>query len=260
MLWRRLRGRDGLLLLGLLAAATVFALSAVYSGSPLPVTSPAYAEADDEGQQVPNYVVGGADGEIMINDEVVIRMRAAAGGYSAEERAEIIRERLSMLIDAGLEPAGVHAAMMRGFPAVMAGDALVITADAEHARMNGTTQTRLAEVWSENLAGALGGDPGDSELVPVPDEPGEGDWVPAEPFDDKDVPIISLGRGKRIGMARVTGPRSKVTLVQAVVQIESNLQKFGDVEVYVPISTEVPGKTLDRVNECAVVGLADIGL
>ena len=67
-----------------------------------------------------------------------------------------------------------------------------------------------------------------------------------------------MGRGIRVGMARVAGPRSKVGQVQAVAQIESRLSEFGDVEIYVPISTQVPGKSLDRVNECAVVGLADL--
>lgn len=259
MLWRRPRVRDGLLLVGLVAAAALFALSVVYSGSPLPVSSPAYAEAD-AGQQAVTHVVSGTGGEVAIDGSVVIRMRAPAGGYSPDERAEIIRERLRVLVGAGIEPEGVYAGMMRGFPAVMAGESLIITADAEHARMNRSSQAQLAEEWATRVAAALGGEPGESELAPPPAAPGDGEWVPAEPFDDKDVPIISLGRGKRVGMARVTGPTSKVKLVQAVVQIESNLQKFGDVEVYVPISTEVPGSTLDRVNECAVVGLADIGL
>ncbi len=259
MVWRRPRVKDGLLLMGLIAAAALFALSAVYSGSPVPVSSPAYAEAD-AGQQATTHVVSGTGGEVAIDGSVVIRMRAPAGGYSADERAEIIRERLRALVAAGIEPEGVYAGMMRGFPAVMAGDSLIITADAEHARMNRSTQAQLAEEWATRVASALGGEPGESELTTPITQPGDGAWVPTEPYEDKDVPIISLGRGKRVGMARVTGPTSKVKLVQAVVQIESNLQKFGDVEVYVPISTEVPGSTIDRVNECAVVGLADIGL
>ena len=102
-------------------------------------------------------------------------------------------------------------------------------------------------------AGSLGGEPGESQLsVSV--------WRPTEPYGDKDVPIISLGRGIRVGVARVSGPESKLGLVKAVAQIESRLAKFGDVEIYVPISTEVPGKTIDRINECAVVGLADLKL
>ncbi len=259
MSWKRQKAGDALLLLGVVAAAAVFALSVVYSGSLLPVTSPAHAEAAGDGQY-PTHTIGGTDGEVVINGDVVLRMRAAAGGYTPEQRADIIRERLRMLVDAGIEPSGIYAGMMRSFPAVMAGDALIITADADHARMNRSSQAKLAEEWAANIAGALGGAPGPSELVTVPDAAAPGDWVPAEPYNDKDVPIISLGRGQRVGMARVTGPASKVRLVQAVVQIESNLQKFGDVEVYVPISTSVPGTTLDRVNECAVVGLADIGL
>jgi len=254
----RLSVQDKLLVVALALSGLIFALSVVCCGSYVPAAGPAYGDdATTEEEQV--YTIGGEGGEVSINGNVVLRLRVGAGGFTAEERALIIRQRLSNVVLAGIEPSGVRAGIVRGQPAVVAGDAIIITADAEHARLNSTTQAQLAAAWARNVAGALGGEPG----APTPDvdfEEARPDWRPSEPYKDKDVPVISIGRGIRVGMARVTGPTSKVNTVKAVAQLESRLQKFGDVEIYVPISTETPGKSLDRVNECAVVGLADLKL
>lgn len=255
----RLSVQDKLLVAALALSGLVFALSVVCCGSYVPAAGPAYGDDATTEEQESTYTVGGEGAEVSINGNVVLRLRVGAGGFTAEERALIIRQRLSDVVAVGIEPSDVHAGMVRDQPAVLAGDAIIITADAEHARLNSTTQVELAEAWARNLAGVLGGEPG----TPTPEvdtEEARPDWQPSEPYKDKDVPIISIGRGIRVGMARVTGPTSKVNTVKAVAQLESRLQKFGDVEIYVPISTETPGESLDRVNECAVVGLADLQL
>jgi hypothetical protein len=252
---------DLLLVAGLVLAVGLYAGSAIVTGSVLPRTSAAYAQ-DDQPLSVTSAAanIGGNEvGEVMVGDEVVLRIRTAAGGFSAPDRADIVADRLRDMVLGGLQPGQVHAGQMRGMAAVMAHNDLIITADSAHAELNNTSPDQLAMTWADNLASALGGDPGEPELA-QPAQPDSAQWEPSEPYEDKDVPILSAGRGLRIGMARVSGPKSKVAQVQGVAQFESNLQDFGDVVIYVPISTKVPGSDLDRVNECAVVGLADIGL
>ncbi|MFP3902845.1 MAG: hypothetical protein ACLFWB_01260 [Armatimonadota bacterium] len=262
MLEKPLSGKDLLILSMLAFGIGLYAVSVVVSGSVLPQTSPAHAQDIQQPLEVTSAanVIGDRDvGEVMVADNVVLRIRTAAGGFSAADRADIVADRLRDMLLSGLQPSEIHAGMMRGQTAVLAGDRLIVTADQEHANLNQTTPTTLAQEWAANLAGALGGEPGAPEIEEeAASAPAE--WQPSEPYDDKDVPIISVGRGVRVGMARVSGPTSKVEQVEGVAQIESNLSDFGDVEIYVPISTKVPGESLDRINECAVVGLADLKL
>ena len=86
------------------------------------------------------------------------------------------------------------------------------------------------------------------------------EWVPEEPYEDKYVPILSILRGVRVGVARVNGPRSKVAMTQAVGQLELKFRDVLDIEVYIPISTKEPGKTLARVQSVGVTGLGDLKL
>ena len=253
-------GQDALLLAIFAIAVAAYLLSVALTGNYAPLSSPALAQEEvAQSMVVDSRTVrlnGVEVGEVTIAEEVLLRIRTAAGSHSVGERARLVADRLQQMVTAGLQPGQVHAGMMAGSAAVMAGDQLIITAYSEQARLNATAPGNLAIAWARNIANALGGDPGEPQLSAYLAPARE--WRPAEPYDDKDVPVISVGRGVRIGMARVAGPRSKVRQVQAVAQLESRLAQFGDVEIYVPISTQVPGKRLDRVNECAVVGLADL--
>jgi hypothetical protein len=83
-------------------------------------------------------------------------------------------------------------------------------------------------------------------------------WRPAEPYEDKYVPIISLLEGTRLGVARINGPRSRVALTQAVAQFSIRFMDFLNIDIYVPISTREPGKRLARVPDVGVTGLGDI--
>lgn len=84
----------------------------------------------------------------------------------------------------------------------------------------------------------------------------EEDWTPPEPYDQKNVPIVSVGEGIRVGMAQVKGPKTRVAQVKAVALLETNFRRALEIEIYVPISTSVPGKTLARVQGVGVVGVA----
>ena len=257
---KRVVRQDALLLAIFAIAVATYLLSVALTGNYAPLSSPALAQEEVAQPMVVDsraLMLNGVEvGEVTMAEDVLLRIRTAAGGYSSEQRAVIVADRLQQMVTAGLQPGQVHAGMMAGSTVVMAGDQLIVTADREHARLNATAPGNLAISWAENIANALGGEPGEPQLVAY--FPQASEWRPAEPYQHKDVPVISMGRGIRVGMARVAGPQSKVRQVQAVAQIESRLAEFGDVEIYVPISTQVPGKSLDRVNECAVVGLADL--
>ena len=72
-------------------------------------------------------------------------------------------------------------------------------------------------------------------------------------------PVVPI-TGVKLGLARVNGPRSRVHLVQAVAQLETHWKRNLEIDVFIPISTKVPGEKLDWVKGCAVTGLADIKL
>ena len=46
--------------------------------------------------------------------------------------------------------------------------------------------------------------------------------------------------------------------VQAVAQLETSYKDMLDVEVYIPISTKVPGQTLSRIQGVGVTGVGDL--
>lgn len=206
-------------------------------------------------------VLDGRDvGEVWINGKVVIRLQRSAGGYTSYERAEKVAERLKSLVDSGADPAALKAGYSSGYPAVLWGDELIITADRFHANLNAATPVNLAKTWANQIRSALteAKQPGETG------EPGRAGPVepPEEEYGDKWVPIISAGDGIHIGAARVNGPKTNLGQVQGVAMIELNWDKLATVKirVYVPISTKVPGKTLARVQRCSVSAVGDFRL
>ena len=93
----------------------------------------------------------------------------------------------------------------------------------------------------------------EEEVAQQPEE-----WQPSEPYRDKVVGVVSVGEGTRVGIARVNGPASVVEQVQAVAQLETSYKDYLDVEIYVPISTRVPGHSLSRVQGVGVTGVGDL--
>lgn len=93
--------------------------------------------------------------DVTVGGRIVIRIRAAAGGMSARERALAVAERLRE----GLEVAGAEAvapAVVRGSLAVAAGNRLIVTADPHHAAANRSSRYELALRWANNIRDALG--------------------------------------------------------------------------------------------------------
>lgn len=218
-------------------------------GSDVPIP-PALVDARED------MIEGGRVGVVLIDGLETLRIVAAAPGLTPFERAQVVANRVRKATDEGALPQDVRADTLYGMEIVKVKDTLLITvapADAEAAKK---TPRQLAQAWAQALSEALARHYSQAAGPALANQ----EWQPKEPYDDKWVPIISVLEGVRIGLARVNGPSSKVKLVQAVAQLETHWKRNLEIDIYVPISTKVPGKTLDRVQACAVTGLADIRL
>lgn len=98
---------------------------------------------------------GGQTGEVLINGRAGLRIRAAAGGLNAAQRAEIVAGRLRTLIDQGLRVGELRIADVGGEVAIIARGQVIVTADRNHARLNETTPRALANLWLRALAQAI---------------------------------------------------------------------------------------------------------
>lgn len=225
----------------------------------------AYAQTPPEVSDREVMLDGTRVGEVLINGEVVIRMRTDAGGFTAHERAGIIADRLERWLSGPYSPYDLAVRSgAYGAAELRAAGALIVTVNPEEAQALDSTAMGLAEAWRDNIMMALGvgeAAPGGGADSLAAGESTGGTWTPTEPYDDKIVPIISLLEGVKIGAARVNGPRSKLSQVNAVGQLETSFQDFLEIDIYVPITTDRPGPGgLDRVQQVGVTGLLDIRL
>lgn len=264
--WRRFAG--GVFSVAVLAA---LAAGAFWVGTHTGVgPDVAYAQGAPSVGHRTAVLNGQTVGEVLVNGQIVIRMRTTAGGMSPADRARIIADRIRAWVSGPYSPYDL--AVRRGAygaAELRAHGTLIVTVNPQEAQPLGSSSMGLAQAWRDNIMMALG--------VAAADLPGTGvtgggtgatggstaggAWTPSEPYDDKVVPIISVLEGVRIGAARVNGPRSKIDQVNAVAQLETHFQDFLEIDIYVPITTNRPGPGgLDRVQEVGVTGLLDIRL
>ncbi len=186
-------------------------------------------------------------GEILIGEQVVLRLREPAGGYTPSQRADIVAARLASLMSQGYTWQDINVGRQGGEAVLLLGTNLLVTVDERHAAVNRTTPTALAYTWAGQMQTALSGSPvtlvaGTQESWP--------DWTNA---DTKIVPIVSIGTpGLRLGFAQVSGPRERVNTVNAVLQLDLTYERAARVFVFVP-STSLT--QLDRVQGTAVSAL-----
>lgn len=86
---------------------------------------------------------------------VVLRIRESAGGLTATERAETIARRLRRMFEEGLTPRQLRVGAVEGEVAIVWRDQLLLTVDANHARLNRTTPLALARLWRQSLVESL---------------------------------------------------------------------------------------------------------
>ncbi len=232
-------------------------------------------------------------GKLMIGEAEAFTIQTSAGGLSPYERCSIVAMRINDALRAGIAPTAFSSGVVNGMAVVKADDRIIITIDQAQADLAGMTTPQLAAQWAQAIVaafatassapqgegqqqatappagegeqqGAQAG--GEEQGAPPAETQGEqaaeqaAEWTPPEPYTSKFVPIISVLEGVKLGVARVNGPRSAVAQVQAVAQLETNFKDVLEVDVYIPISTKVPGKSLARVQGVAVTGLVDIKL
>jgi len=198
---------------------------------------------------------GGVVGEVLINDQVVMRLRATAGELSPVERAMVVASRLRAWLQ---DPAAGELSVLateQGAAVIAAGTQNIVSVLAGDAHPIGALPADLAYDWLNLIYVALGEEP-----PPPSTEAATGEWTPEEPYRDKIVPIISVLSGTRVGAARVSGPQSRVRLVQAVAQLETDFRRVLEIDIYVPVSTSVPGRGFDRVQGVGVTALGDLKL
>lgn len=221
---------------------------AVYLASTLPSADASPAVTARE------VLLGGKSvGEVLVDNQVVFRIRTSAGGYTPYQRSLIVAERLERLMGDSFQPEDVSIGVVNGQRVVTADGDVIITADANHARLNRTAPMTLAGTWAGRLRYAAAG-------KPVSDAPIVRPEVSLTPTAQKVVPIISVGQGVRVGGALVTGSRARLDEVKAVAQVETQYQDVARIRILVPVSTEDVVQQIRRVPQTAVIGLVDIEL
>jgi hypothetical protein len=95
-------------------------------------------------------------GDVIIGDEVVLRIRFPAGGYTVEQRADAVTQRINNVLGSRpFSPEDVRVAQQNGEWVVMIGNELIITADGDTAKYNHSTPEELANTWAANLRRAI---------------------------------------------------------------------------------------------------------
>lgn len=196
-------------------------------------------------------------GALLVNGKEILRFTRGAVGLSPVERAAIVAERLRTAVGQGALPQDIRATTVYDMWVVQVSETLLVTVNDEDATEASTTPQALAQAWASALADAVRSY---YASAGAPIAPPVEEWKPQEPYDEKWVPIVSVLEGLKVGLARVNGPTSRVRQVQAVAQLETHWKDYLEIDIYLPISTKVPGKTLDRIEGCGVTGLADIDL
>ncbi len=91
-------------------------------------------------------------GEVIIGQQLVLRIRYPAGSYSIKERADLVTERINEVLgSAAFNPSDVKVAMQNKEYVVLIDGKLLITADKKTADFNGSTTEQLANIWADNL-------------------------------------------------------------------------------------------------------------
>jgi ABC-type branched-subunit amino acid transport system ATPase component len=173
-------------------------------------------------------------------------IRAAAGGLTATQRAQQVAQRLQGYLQTEQQVAAsdFRVAQVNGEWAVLAADTILITADTYQAALNRTTPQRLANIWRDNIAGAV--------TAQVAGFRGE-----AERTSSKIVPIVSLGSGIRVGAAQITGPAANVAQASVVGQVETTFQDVVRIRIFVPLQSVT---NIQRVPQVNVSAYGDIRL
>src|SRR5262249_24717021 len=98
-----------------------------------------------------------AESAVRLAGNQVFAVGSGAGGFSSEQRAQIIQRNLDNALVAATDrsPAAVGLTYVKGAPVITVGGYYVATVDANSARAEGMTPAVLAEKWASSLKKAL---------------------------------------------------------------------------------------------------------
>lgn len=95
---------------------------------------------------------------VFIGGTPIMRVRVAAAGYSAEQRASAIREQLNRILAHGpILPSDITVSPLGAEAVVRVKGRLLFTADLVAARYNEATPLELANQWADHMRGVLPG-------------------------------------------------------------------------------------------------------
>ncbi len=93
---------------------------------------------------------------VFIGGTPIMRVRVAAAGYSPEQRAAAIQERLNRILAHGpVHPSDITATAQGAEAVVRVQGRLLFTADTATARYNQATPLELANQWADHLRAVL---------------------------------------------------------------------------------------------------------
>ncbi|MBZ4653238.1 MAG: hypothetical protein JG781_576 [Peptococcaceae bacterium] len=154
--------------------------------------------------------------ELLINGEVVLRYRSMYEGFTAQERAKIILERIRNM-GSDLVKAPVVTGRITGSPVVLVKERLLITVTEADWESNNSTGDGLAKVWAENLNKALKNDISRGNSAPQSQEPqnpagngGTGDTGASQPGD-----TTQPGTGENTG-AQVNATAEEIKMLELI--------------------------------------------
>ncbi len=119
------------------------------------------AGANAQGAPQPNDISSASSKysatSVFVGGTSIMRVRFSSGGYTPEQRAAAIQERVNRLLSQGpIHPGDITVRDLSGADsAVYVKDQLLFTADSATARANQTSPHDLAEKWAENMRSVL---------------------------------------------------------------------------------------------------------
>lgn len=142
--------------------SVVLLVACVASGSARMPACAATLAADGSPVEVSAQLSGDPEaplGEVLINNAVVLRIRASLGGFTISERTETVASRLYAALQAGALPHEFGIDYQDGAVTLtVSGEHLVIV-DRETAEGAGGKPLTIAVIWLQNIRRALGWDP-----------------------------------------------------------------------------------------------------
>lgn len=101
-----------------------------------------------------SIIKGTSVGEVMFDDKVIIRLSKSAGGYSPYERAKIVSQRLTKLIEGKVTIEDFKIERVDKSTVITAKGKGIVSTDLD-APLNNTTPEKLAQLWLTNIKSAF---------------------------------------------------------------------------------------------------------